>query len=54
MAFYAPACAIGFEKITGSLKKDEQAVTVILDNQLEVIMTIVKGGTVYRKNNSNR
>lgn len=49
MASYTPACAIGLDKITGSLEKGKQADIIILDNQLEVLMTMVKGMVVYRK-----
>jgi N-acetylglucosamine-6-phosphate deacetylase len=48
-----PACVIGMEKDKGTIKSGKDADLVALDDQLEVVWTIVKGEVVYHKDLSD-
>jgi N-acetylglucosamine-6-phosphate deacetylase len=47
MASCNPALALGVDKITGSLEPGKQADIVVLNQQLQVVMTMIQGKVVY-------
>lgn len=49
MASYNPACALGLQEVTGSIKPGLAADLVICDEELNVKATVVDGRTVFRE-----
>ena len=49
MATYNPARLIGAEGVTGRLEEGYDADIVVLDQNWNVMMTIVRGDIIYRR-----
>ncbi|GMA98666.1 N-acetylglucosamine-6-phosphate deacetylase [Pelosinus sp. IPA-1] len=49
MASLNPSKLLGVDSIIGSIKRGKQADFVVVDNNFEVVMTVVKGKVVYQR-----
>ena len=49
MASFNPAHTLGIQNRTGSIEKGKQADIVVLDHNLDVVMTVVNGNVVYKR-----
>ena len=49
MASYNPACNLGIERQCGSIKLGHRADLVLVDKNIDVLLTVLSGETLFRK-----